>query len=165
MHALRTITLQLARSSWPAETVTKACWFTSTLTSTTATKVLQSPHPRKCSSVRRASSQHPVTSSSSSCQSLSNKLSGARSSNMSSDADYMSFLDKANKDTDEGRAQAQSQSGGSKAQFKATDSGSSVPKEIRDACKNEVYVSDADEPFEEVSLKWDKDDGLPDEGT
>jgi hypothetical protein len=82
---------------------------------------------------------------------------------MASDAEYMAFLDKANRDADAGRAEAKSQ-GGNQTKFKATDSGSSVPKEIRDACKNEVYVSDADEPFEEVSLKWDKGEGLPDEG-
>lgn len=75
----------------------------------------------------------------------------------------MSFLDKANQDLDSGRASAAQAKPNSK--FKTMDSGSSVPKVLTDICKDEVYVSDADEPFEEVSLKWTGDGGLPDEGT
>ncbi|OAQ80071.1 hypothetical protein VFPFJ_06991 [Purpureocillium lilacinum] len=85
--------------------------------------------------------------------------------NMASDEDYMAFLDKANKDLDEGKAHAQKQQqegGGSKSQFKAMDSGAQAPKAISDVCQSEVYVSDADEPFEAVSLKYSGDD-LPDE--
>lgn len=82
---------------------------------------------------------------------------------MASDDDYMAFLNKANKDPGAG-GQASTQSS-APAKFKATDSGSNVPKAIKDVCKKEVYVSDADEPFEEVSLKWDGEGGLPDEGT
>lgn len=85
-------------------------------------------------------------------------------SRMASDEDYMAFLDKANKDVDDGKAYAAEQSQrASKATFKALDSGSQVPKAIKDVCKDTVYVTDADEPFEEVSLKWDGDGGLPDE--
>jgi hypothetical protein len=80
---------------------------------------------------------------------------------MATDEDYMSFLNKANQDVSGGK-QATTQ--GSKFQFKAKDAGSEVPKAIREACKDAVYVSDADEPFEEVSLRW-SGDGLPDEGT
>lgn len=82
---------------------------------------------------------------------------------MASDDDYMAFLNKANNQSDAG-AQASTQSS-APAKFKATDTGSEVPKAIKNACKNEVYVSDADEPFQEVSLKWDGEGGLPDEGT
>jgi hypothetical protein len=78
---------------------------------------------------------------------------------MASDGDYMSFLDKANQDTGNSSNQATTQS---KKAFKTTDSGSQPPKEIKDACKDAFYVSDADEPFEPVSLKYDGED-LPDE--
>lgn len=79
---------------------------------------------------------------------------------MSSDQDYMSFLDKANQGTGSDN-QATTQS---KTQFKTTDSGSQAPAEIKSACKDAFYVSDADEPFEPVSLKYDGSD-LPDEGS
>ncbi|KJZ75035.1 hypothetical protein HIM_05521 [Hirsutella minnesotensis 3608] len=86
---------------------------------------------------------------------------------MASDEDYMAFLDKANKDLGDGQAksqqQQQQQSGGGKAVFKAVDTESDVPKVIKDVCKAHVYVSDADEPFEEVSLQWKGEEGLPDE--
>lgn len=81
---------------------------------------------------------------------------------MASDEDYMSFLDKANQDLDDGRALAAKQKDQDKAAFKTMDSGTQAPKVIKDACKDAVYVTDADEPFEEVSLKW-SGDGLPDE--
>lgn len=82
---------------------------------------------------------------------------------MASDEDYMSFLNKANQDT--GMGGQASTTSSAPAKFKATDSGSNVPKPIKDVCANEVYTSDADEPFEAVSLKWNGDGGLPDEGT
>lgn len=81
---------------------------------------------------------------------------------MANDEDYMSFLDKANQDLDDGQALAAKQKAQDKAAFKTMDNGSQVPKAIKDACKDAVYVTDADEPFEEVSLKW-SGDGLPDE--
>ncbi|KAH7154945.1 hypothetical protein B0J13DRAFT_521114 [Dactylonectria estremocensis] len=77
---------------------------------------------------------------------------------MASDDDYMAFLNKANQDT--GGATTQSSS---KAAFKTKDADSEVPKEISKACRDAVYVSDADEPFEEVSLKWDGKNRLPTE--
>lgn len=89
---------------------------------------------------------------------------------MASDEDYMSFLDKANKDVSGGDgggggAKATSkQGGGGGHTFKTTDSGAEVPKEIKEATKDAFYVSDADEPFVTVSLKYDGPDGLPDEG-
>ncbi|KAF4582036.1 hypothetical protein GQ602_006660 [Ophiocordyceps camponoti-floridani] len=81
---------------------------------------------------------------------------------MASDEDYMAFLDKANKDLGEGEAAAQ-RSCDTKFSFKAVDEGSAVPSAIRDVCNKEVYVSDADEPFVEVSLRWTGEGGLPDE--
>ncbi|KHO02005.1 uncharacterized protein MAM_01006 [Metarhizium album ARSEF 1941] len=81
---------------------------------------------------------------------------------MASDQDYMTFLDKANQDVDDGKALAAKQEENGKAAFKTMDEGSQAPKVIRDACQDAVYVSDADEPFEQVSLRWGGD-GLPDE--
>ncbi|PHH73200.1 hypothetical protein CDD82_5606 [Ophiocordyceps australis] len=80
---------------------------------------------------------------------------------MASDEDYMAFLDKANKDVSDGQAGAQQQSK-DKAVFKTKDAGMDVPKPIQDACKDTFYVTEADEPFEGVSLKWDKET-LPNE--
>lgn len=80
---------------------------------------------------------------------------------MASDQDYMAFLDKANQDPYAGRARTQ---GGPRASLKTTDEGRDVPNVIRDVCKSEVYVSEADEPFHPVALTWAGDDGLPDEG-
>ncbi|KAF5983824.1 hypothetical protein FBULB1_3592 [Fusarium bulbicola] len=84
-------------------------------------------------------------------------LSNTRSLNMSNDDDYMAFLNKANQDTGAGAATQE------KATFKTKDQGAQVPKPISDVCKNAVYTSDADEPFQEVSLKWEGKNGLPSE--
>ncbi|KAM0258283.1 hypothetical protein ACHAQJ_003925 [Trichoderma viride] len=80
---------------------------------------------------------------------------------MASDEDYMAFLNKANQDADEGKA-ATTQSSGQRA-FKTADEGSELPKSIANACKDAFYVSEADEPFKGVSLKWKGEGGLPDE--
>ncbi|KAL7937438.1 hypothetical protein V8C35DRAFT_292523 [Trichoderma chlorosporum] len=83
---------------------------------------------------------------------------------MASDEDYMAFLNKANQDADEGRAAAQSSRGaGAQRTFKTTDEGSELPKSIAEVCRNAFYVSEADEPFKGVSLKWKGEGGLPDE--
>ncbi|PHH85539.1 hypothetical protein CDD83_278 [Cordyceps sp. RAO-2017] len=83
---------------------------------------------------------------------------------MASDEDYMAFLDKANKDAGEGDARAQQQQKPGRAVFKAVDDEGAVPQVLRDVAAKSVYTSEADEPFEAVSLKWDGDeDGLPDE--
>jgi hypothetical protein len=68
-------------------------------------------------------------------------------STMSSDADYTSFLDKANQDT------------GAKASTKSTSASTSkkaVNTDIPDKLQklDSYYTSEADEPFENVSLKW-----------
>jgi hypothetical protein len=68
---------------------------------------------------------------------------------MSSDADYASFLDKANQDT--GAAQQQSSSSAKKSYgTKSVDT--AVPKALEQV--EEYYVSDADEPFEPVALAY-----------
>lgn len=82
---------------------------------------------------------------------------------MASDDDYMAFLNKANQDPSEDQAKKSDAPKG----FKAQDNGARVPKDITDVIKggDKVYVSDADEPFEGVALKWDEGGkGLPDEG-
>lgn len=80
---------------------------------------------------------------------------------MATDEEYMAFLNKANQDLSAGMSATSSTQ---RRQFKATDEGHDVPQVIQDVCRKEVYVSDADEPFEAVSLKWDGNNGLPDEG-
>jgi hypothetical protein len=76
---------------------------------------------------------------------------------MGSDEDYASFLNKANERTG---GQASTESKTKKASTKAVDT--EVPKVLEEV--EEYYVSEADEPFEPVSLKWDGD-GVPDAGT
>jgi len=67
-----------------------------------------------------------------------------------SDEDYASFLDKANQDT----GASKSKSGGSKSLgTKSIDA--DVPKALQNL--DEFYISEADEPFEPVSLRWDGD--------
>lgn len=85
---------------------------------------------------------------------------------MASDEDYMAFLDKANRDPNEGYAKPQnSSSSGGGASFKATDDGAQIPAAIQEATREAFYVSDADEPFVPVCLAWDETGkGLPDEG-
>jgi hypothetical protein len=83
---------------------------------------------------------------------------------MASDEDYMAFLNKANQDADEGKAAATTQSAGQQRTFKTADEGSELPKSIADVCKDTFYVSEADEPFKGVSLRWKGEGGLPDEG-
>lgn len=67
---------------------------------------------------------------------------------MSSDADYASFLDKANQDT--GSAVAQDTS---KKSYGTNSVNTGVPKALQQV--EEYYTSDADEPFEPVALKFD----------
>ncbi|KAH9875113.1 hypothetical protein J1614_004602 [Plenodomus biglobosus] len=67
---------------------------------------------------------------------------------MSSDADYASFLDKANQDT--GSAVAQD---ASKKSYGTNSVNTGVPKALQQV--EEYYTSDADEPFEPVALKFD----------
>ncbi len=65
-----------------------------------------------------------------------------------SDEAYSSFLDQANQDTSASKASAQSKSKGI--------SGKAVDTEVPAALEKveQYYTSEADEPFEPVSLKW-----------
>lgn len=67
---------------------------------------------------------------------------------MASDDAYMSFLDKANADV----SGDNSQQGGS-VKTETVHSSLSVPKVLQSV--DVYYVSDTDEPFEPVALKWD----------
>ena len=79
---------------------------------------------------------------------------------MASDEDYMSFLDKANKDLDDGRNLQKSQAADD---FKTSDAGVEIPKVLRDVIEDTFYVSDADEAFVPVALVWEEGT-LPTEG-
>lgn len=71
---------------------------------------------------------------------------------MSSDDAYMSFLDKANADLNNARAErAQRQS---IARTEAIDIDVRVPAPLTSV--DAYYVSETDEPFEPVTLKWEK---------
>ncbi|MCJ1243947.1 hypothetical protein MMC30_001144 [Trapelia coarctata] len=75
---------------------------------------------------------------------------------MSSDDAYSAFLDKANQDTGASKASA---AGASSKELKTTDT--DVPAVLRGV--ERYYVSEADEPFEAVALKW-KGEGVLEEG-
>ena len=68
--------------------------------------------------------------------------------NMSDEA-YSSFLDNANQDTGTSKASTQSKSAATKAV------NTEVPAVLKSV--EQYYTSEADEPFEPVSLKWDGD--------
>ncbi|KAF2029032.1 hypothetical protein EK21DRAFT_113255 [Setomelanomma holmii] len=70
---------------------------------------------------------------------------------MSNDDDYAAFLDKANQDT--GDAQQQDASSKKKKSYGTKSVDIAVPKVLEQV--EEYYVSDADEPFEPVALKFD----------
>ncbi|KAI9849037.1 MAG: hypothetical protein M1837_005928 [Sclerophora amabilis] len=74
---------------------------------------------------------------------------------MSSDADYGSFLDKANQDTGGAKAAASSKTGATRCVN--TDVPASLQKVEKD------YTSEVDEAFEPVSLQWEGK-SLPTEG-
>lgn len=80
---------------------------------------------------------------------------------MSSDADYMAFLGKANADLKAG----QGQQGDNTIKTKAVDSSLSLPASLKNI--EAYYVSESDEPFEPVLLRWeDATQGKwPSEGT
>jgi hypothetical protein len=71
-----------------------------------------------------------------------------------SDEDYEAFLNKANQDVGGATAQSKKSVG-----IKAVDT--EIPQGLEKV--NEVFVSDADEPFEPVSLKY-SGDSLPSKG-
>lgn len=69
-----------------------------------------------------------------------------------SDADYEAFLNKANADSEEGKAQAQSQSEG----YGTKSVNAAVPQALKSV--DATYTSDADEPFEPVALNYEGDE-------
>ena len=77
---------------------------------------------------------------------------------MGSDEDYAAFLDKANEDSS--GATTRSKSKKEQKELRTTESGVAVPKEL--SSLDAYYVSEADEPFEGVALKWE--DGELNEG-
>ncbi|RDL39094.1 uncharacterized protein BP5553_03434 [Venustampulla echinocandica] len=87
---------------------------------------------------------------------------GDNTGKMASDEDYAAFLDKANQDPNEGVTK-QSRSSG-KIELKAVDEGVKVPSCLSKATEDVFYVSDADEPFVPVALKYGGK-ALPDEVT
>ncbi|KAF7168933.1 hypothetical protein CNMCM5623_001827 [Aspergillus felis] len=70
---------------------------------------------------------------------------------MSSDDAYMSFLDKANADLNNARAQQTQQSSGVRTE--TVDVGVQIPAPLRSV--DAYYVSETDEPFEPVTLRWE----------
>lgn len=96
-------------------------------------------------------------------------LSTTPAATMASDDAYLAFLNKANQDSSEGRAATASTSTDSNSPFTTTSAGVTVPRVLQQVTQRDdlVYVSDADEPFYPVALKFSgegKGGGLPDEG-
>lgn len=81
---------------------------------------------------------------------------------MSSDADYASFLEKANQPTSSASTQSASQSR-TKGLSTKTVEVKNLPSTLKEGLEDMYYVSDADEPFELVGLKWDDGKGALDE--
>ncbi|KAF2460305.1 hypothetical protein BDY21DRAFT_334977 [Lineolata rhizophorae] len=79
---------------------------------------------------------------------------------MSSDADYEAFLNKANQDVGGGGGGSANMAAGGKKKVGTRAVTAEVPAGL--ARVDEFFVSDADEPFEPVSLAWGG--GMPDEG-
>ncbi|KAI9368591.1 hypothetical protein BJX61DRAFT_537138 [Aspergillus egyptiacus] len=71
---------------------------------------------------------------------------------MSSDDAYMAFLNKANADLDSGRSQQATQQSSS-ARTETVDVNVSIPTPLTSV--DAYYVSETDEPFEPVALRWE----------
>lgn len=85
---------------------------------------------------------------------------------MASDEAYVAFLDRANEDLRAGRAAAAAAAKKPSA-LKSSDRGVAVPPELAAVVDDGdawVYVSDADEPFVPVALRFAAKT-LPDEGS
>jgi len=72
---------------------------------------------------------------------------------MSSDADYMAFLDKVNAQRD-GAQQAEYSTSTSKIRTETVHTGVSVPHSLQSISAN--FISETDELFEPVVLKWNE---------
>ena len=75
-----------------------------------------------------------------------NTITSTTATRMASDEAYSAFLDQANQNTGARKASSRS----SATNTKATDT--DVPPSLQNV--DRYYTSDADEPFEPVSLKW-----------
>lgn len=71
---------------------------------------------------------------------------------MASDADYMDFLNKANRQREAGSNQLSTESS-QQISTKTVEPGVAVPGVLKEV--DAFYTSDTDEPFEPVLLKWD----------
>lgn len=74
---------------------------------------------------------------------------------MASDSDYMSFLDKANKQRDAGKDEAHTEDSAQQSKQVRTETvekGVKVPEQLKKI--DAFYVSETDEPFEPVALSW-----------
>ncbi|SPO03494.1 related to nuclear receptor co-repressor/HDAC3 complex subunit TBLR1 [Cephalotrichum gorgonifer] len=80
---------------------------------------------------------------------------------MASDDAYAAFLEKANQDPSQGRTHAAATSPGAR-DLKSLDEGEEVPSVLAGVTRGKFYVSEADEGFVPVSLRWDGSD-LPTE--
>jgi hypothetical protein len=74
---------------------------------------------------------------------------------MASDSDYMAFLDKANRQRDAGNSQAHTESSAPSKHIRTetVETGVKVPDVLKKV--DTFYVSETDEPFEPVALKWE----------
>lgn len=72
---------------------------------------------------------------------------------MSSDDSYLAFLNKTNEDLNAGRVAPQQQQKSNVVRTEAVDVDVSVPAPLR--AIDTYYVSETDEPFEPVVLKWE----------
>lgn len=71
---------------------------------------------------------------------------------MTADNDYMAFLNKANADVDASRSQRQSQ--GTPVRTGTVDVHAQIPAALTSI--DSYYVSETDEPFEPVVLRWEE---------
>lgn len=81
---------------------------------------------------------------------------------MASDDAYAAFLEQANRDPSTGGTHAAATR--PNKELKSVDEGEEVPRVLGEATRGKFYVSDADEGFMPVCLRWSGDD-LPDEGS
>lgn len=81
---------------------------------------------------------------------------------MSGDDAYTSFLDKANADLDAGRQQQAAPSAATATRASAVDADEPVPAAL--AGVEAFYISETDEPFEPVVMRWGEGE-FPDECT
>jgi hypothetical protein len=72
---------------------------------------------------------------------------------MSSDADYMAFLDKANAQRDAGQQAQTLSTSANNIRTETVETGVSIPSSLKSI--DAFYISETDEPFEPVVLKWD----------